>query len=129
MVINMIECVKMDKDNERKIRIIIADDHHLVRQALRTSMLKDTTIEVIGEASDGEEAVRLAIELSANMVIMDIGMPKLNGIEATRKIKEKCPSIAVLVLTVYDDEDYIYSIFEAGAAGYLTKGIVYCGFR
>lgn len=115
----------MDKGEERRIKVIIADDHQLVRQALITSMSKDTAIDVVGEARDGEEAVRLATELPADMVIMDIGLPKLNGIEATRKIKGKCPQIVILVLTVYDDEDYIYSIFEAGAAGYLTKGVVY----
>ncbi len=105
------------------VTIMLADDHPLLRQALRNVLETQTDFEIIAEASDGEEAVRLAVELIPNVVIMDIGMPKLNGLEATRQIKAKCPGIAILVLTVHDDSEHILSILEAGAAGYLTKSV------
>jgi len=102
---------------------MLADDHPLLRQALRSVLEKKPDFEIVAEASDGEEAVRLAVELVPNVVIMDISMPKLNGLEATRQIKAKCPNIAILVLTVHDDSEHILSILEAGAAGYLTKSV------
>jgi len=102
---------------------MLVDDHPLLRQALRSVLEKQTDFEIVAEASDGKEAVRLAVELVPNVVIMDIGMPKLNGLEATRQIKASCPSIAILVLTVHDDSEHILSILEAGAAGYLTKSV------
>jgi len=105
------------------ITIMLADDHPLLRQALRNVLETQTDFRIIAEASDGEEAVRLAVELVPNVVIMDIGMPRLNGLEATRQIKAKCPGIAILVLTVHDDSEHILSILEAGAAGYLTKSV------
>jgi len=80
-------------------------------------------MEVVGEAGDGEEAVKLANELKPDVIVMDIRMPKLNGIEATKKIKELEPSIAVLVLTAYENDQYIFALLEAGAAGYLLKGV------
>lgn len=116
---------EFDPNRERvdNITIMLADDHPLLRQALRNVLEKQTDFEIIAEASDGEEAVRLAVGLVPNVVIMDIGMPKLNGLEATQQIKAKCPSIAILVLTVHDDSEHILSILEAGAAGYLTKSV------
>ena len=105
------------------IRTLIADDHSLLREALREVLEKQPDIKVIAEASNGEEAVRLALQLVPDVVIMDIGMPKLNGLEATRQIKKQCPDIAVLVLTVYDDTQHVLSILEAGAMGYLTKSV------
>jgi len=113
----------LNRDRAENITIMLADDHPLLRQALRSVLEKQSDFEIIAEASDGEEAVRLAVELVPNVVIMDIGMPKLNGLEATRQIKAKCPSIAILVLTVHDDSEHILSILEAGAAGYLTKSV------
>jgi NarL family two-component system response regulator LiaR len=106
-----------------KIRIVLADDHPLLRQALKDVLEKQSDFEVIAEASDGEEAVRLATKLNPNVVIMDISMPKLNGLEATEQIKAKCPAIAVLVLTVHSDSEHILSILQAGAGGYLTKSV------
>jgi NarL family two-component system response regulator LiaR len=106
-----------------KIRIVLADDHPLLRQALKDVLAKQSDFEVIAEASDGEEAVRLATKLNPNVVIMDISMPKLNGLEATEQIKAKCPAIAVLVLTVHSDSEHILSILQAGAGGYLTKSV------
>lgn len=113
----------LNRERPDNISIMLADDHPLLRQALRSVLDKQADFKIIAEANDGEEAVRLAVELVPNVVIMDIGMPKLNGLEATRQIKAKCPSIAILVLTVYDDSEHILSILEAGAAGYLTKRV------
>jgi NarL family two-component system response regulator LiaR len=107
----------------QKTRIMLADDHPLLRQALRDVLEKQPDFEVIAEASDGEEAVKLATELLPHVVIMDISMPKLNGLEATKRIKANHPAIAVLVLTVHSDSEHILSILQAGAGGYLTKSV------
>ena len=112
-----------DTEHPGRTRILLADDHPLLRQALRNVLEKQDDFEIVAEAGDGEEAVRLATELIPNVVIMDISMPKINGLEATRQIKEKCPHIAVLVLTVHDDSEHVLSILDAGAAGYLTKSV------
>jgi NarL family two-component system response regulator LiaR len=106
-----------------KIKIVLADDHPLLRQALRDVLEKQPDFEVIAEASDGEEAVKLTTELLPDVVIMDISMPELNGLEATKQIKTSCPAIAVLVLTVHSDNEHILSILKAGAGGYLTKSV------
>jgi NarL family two-component system response regulator LiaR len=106
-----------------KTRIMLADDHPLLRQALRNVLEKQRDFEVIAEASDGEQAVKLATNLIPDVVIMDISMPKLNGLEATRQIKADCPRIAILVLTVHNDSEHVLSILQAGAGGYLTKSV------
>lgn len=102
------------------IRVVIAEDHTLVREGTR-QLLERRGIEVIGEAANGEEAVELARKLMPDLVLMDVSMPKLNGIEATRIIKERQPSVAVLVLTAYDDDQYVFALLQAGAAGYILK--------
>ena len=112
-----------NQDKPNKTKIMLADDHPLLRQALRNVLEKEHDFEVIAEASDGEEAVKLATKLIPDVVIMDISMPKLNGLEATRQIKANCPTIAVLVLTVHSDNEHILSILQAGAGGYLTKSV------
>jgi NarL family two-component system response regulator LiaR len=104
--------------------IIVADDHPVVRKALRNELDKENGFQVTAEASDGEEAVRLVTELEPTVVIMDIGMPKINGIEATRQIKAKCPDTIVLVLTIYDDIEHVLEILKSGADGYLTKSVL-----
>jgi NarL family two-component system response regulator LiaR len=106
-----------------KIKVIIADDHMLFREGTRNLIDKEKDMEVVGEASDGEEIVKLVDELLPHVVLMDIAMPKVNGIEATRHIKVHQPSIAVLVLTAYDNDQYIMALLEAGAAGYLLKNV------
>ena len=105
------------------IRILLADDHALVRQGTRELLDKQADLEVVAEAGDGREAVQLAIKMRPDVVIMDFAMPFLNGIEATRQIKAVAPSIAILVLTAYDSEQYIFAFLEAGAAGYLLKDV------
>jgi NarL family two-component system response regulator LiaR len=106
-----------------KIRILIADDHALVREGTRQRLEREEDFEVVGEAADGEEAVRLTKQLKPNVAIIDIAMPNLNGIEATKRIKESQPSTAVLVLSAYDNDQYIYAVLEAGASGYLLKNV------
>lgn len=123
VVQNMNTEITLNSDPEDITTILIADDHPLVRQALRGLLESQTDFKVVGEASDGEEAVNLAIGLVPDVVIMDITMPKMNGLIATRKIKTQCPDTRVLVLTVHSDNEHIMGILEAGAAGYLTKSV------
>ena len=104
-----------------KLTVLIADDHPLVREALHRALEGEEDIEVVAEANDGEEAVKFASELKPNVAVMDIVMPKINGIEATKKIKEIAPDTAILILTAYDDDEYVLGILDVGAAGYLLK--------
>lgn len=106
-----------------KIKVIIADDHVLFREGTRNLIEQEKDLEVVGEASDGEEAVELVTRLSPHVALMDIAMPKVNGVEATRQIKACQPSTAVLILTAYDNDQYILALLEAGAAGYLLKNV------
>jgi DNA-binding NarL/FixJ family response regulator len=106
-----------------KIRIMLAEDHVLVREGTKEMLDREEDMAVVAEAGDGEEAVRLATETDLDIVVMDIALPKLNGIEATKQIKEIRPGTAVLVLTAYDDDEYVFALLEAGAAGYLLKDV------
>jgi two-component system response regulator NreC len=105
----------------QEVKILIADDHQLVREALRQLCEKQEDFAVIAEARDGREAVKYACELVPDVIIMDITMPNMNGLEATRYIKTKLPQIGILVLTVHSDNEHIISILKAGASGFLTK--------
>ncbi len=102
-------------------RILLADDHGIVRQGLRAVLARDTSLEVIGESSDGREAVRLAEVLQPNVVIMDISMPRLNGIEAAKQIVKANPRTHIIILSMHSDETYLIRALQAGVKGYLLK--------
>lgn len=104
-----------------KIRILIADDHGIVRKGLRLQLEQHEEFQVVGEASDGREAVRLAEELSPDVIIMDIAMPNLNGIQATTQLVKKNPKLGVIILSMHSDESYLTRTLSAGAKGYLLK--------
>jgi len=106
-----------------KIRILLAEDHAVVRESIARFLEKEPDFEVVAEAADGEETVRLASELKPDVIVLDVAMPKLNGIEATRQIKATQPSVSILILTAYDYDQYIFALLEAGAAGYLLKDV------
>lgn len=103
------------------IRILLADDHAVVRAGLRMLLGADAELQIVGEAETGAEALRLAAELEPDVVLMDISMPDLNGIEATRRIKAAHPDIAVLALTMHEDDQYFFEMLAAGASGYVPK--------
>ena len=104
-----------------KIRILLADDHGIVRKGLRLQLEQNSTFEVVGEATDGRGAVRMSEELGPDIVIMDIAMPNLNGIQATTQIVKKNPQTGVIILSMHSDETYITRALAAGAKGYLLK--------
>jgi len=106
-----------------RIQIIIADDHGVVREGTRELLQKEEDLNVVGDAGDGEEAVRLGREFKPDVAIVDINMPRLNGIEVTKQIKAISPKTAVLILTAYDYDQYVFALLDAGAAGYLLKDI------
>jgi len=103
------------------IKVLVAEDHLITRQGICRLLEDEGALTVIGEAGDGEEAVQMVTEMQPDVVIMDVAMPKLNGIEATRQIKLIRPATAVLILSAYDDDEYVFGLVEAGAAGYLLK--------
>jgi len=105
------------------IKVLIADDHAVVREGTRQILEQEADLDVVAEAGDGEEAVRLAGDFKPDVAMIDIAMPKVDGIEATRRIKALYPTIAVLILTAYDDDQFVFSLLEAGAAGYLLKSV------
>jgi DNA-binding NarL/FixJ family response regulator len=104
------------------LRVVVVDDHPLYREGLVTAMAAMPGVEVVGEAEDGEQAVALAAELVPDIVVMDLHMPRLNGIDATRRISAAQPSVAVLVLTMLEGDDSVFAAVRAGARGYLLKG-------
>jgi DNA-binding NarL/FixJ family response regulator len=105
------------------IEVMLVEDHTLVREGTRELLEREEDIRITAEAGDGEEAVRLAAIHRPDVVVMDIAMPRLNGIEAARRMKESNPATAVLVLTAYDDDQYVFGLLEVGAAGYLLKDV------
>ncbi len=107
---------------QRGVRVLLADDHKMVREGFRSLIESDPQLEVAGEAANGEEAVELARLLQPDVIVMDINMPRMNGIEATRRIKSEMPHIAIIGLSVHDDRGLTASMLDAGAACYLTKG-------
>jgi DNA-binding NarL/FixJ family response regulator len=106
---------------EDTIRVLIADDHPLFREGMRGRLDRVADVAVVGEAASGDEAVELAHKLEPDVILMDIKMPGLNGIEATREIQQASPQIGVLVLTMFEDDDSVFAAMRAGAKGYLLK--------
>jgi DNA-binding NarL/FixJ family response regulator len=106
---------------EDTIRVLIADDHPLFREGMRGRLDRVADVAVVGEAASGDEAVQLAHKLEPDVILMDIKMPGLNGIEATREIQQASPQIGVLVLTMFEDDDSVFAAMRAGAKGYLLK--------
>jgi two-component system response regulator NreC len=104
-----------------KIRVLLADDHALVRSGLIKLLEPHKDIAIVGEAEDGEEAIRFAKQLHPDVVIIDLSMPKVNGIEAAKTLRRDCPETRVLVLTMHENEEYVYQIFRSGAGGYILK--------
>ncbi len=104
-----------------KLRILIVDDHGIVRAGVRSLLEGQPDIEVVGEAAGGEEAIEKALQLRPELVLMDIAMPGMNGIEATRRVKKELPDVSVLVLSMHDDEEFFFPVLRAGASGYILK--------
>ncbi|AUO14218.1 response regulator [Priestia megaterium] len=104
-----------------KIKILIADDHHVVRKGLVFFLQTQPDLEIVGEASNGEEALKLATSLDPHIVLMDLSMPVLDGIEATKELKKQAPHIQVMILTSFSDQDHVIPALEAGASGYQLK--------
>ncbi|MBE4906834.1 response regulator transcription factor [Bacillus luteolus] len=105
------------------IRVLIADDHHVVRRGLLFFLKTQKEIEIVGEATNGKEAVELVEQLKPDVVLMDLVMPEMDGIEATKRIKEKHPDIHILILTSFSDQDHVIPAIQAGATGYQLKDI------
>ncbi len=105
----------------QKIRVILAEDHTVVRQGLRALLAAEGDIEIVGEAENGRQAIQLVKKFLPDVAVIDIAMPVLNGLEATRQIAKTIPSTKVLILSSYSDDEYVHQLTEAGAAGYLVK--------
>jgi two-component system response regulator NreC len=103
------------------IKVLLADDHAILRSGLSRLLGEEKDIEVVGEASDGREAIQKVQELEPDIVLMDIGMPVMNGMEATKQIKKRNRDVKVLVLTMHDNEEYLFQVLQAGASGYVLK--------
>ena len=106
----------------KRIRVLIADDYLVFRRGMRAVLGAEPDTELVGEATDGEEAVTLALELHPDVILMDLNMPKMSGIEATRRILEASPDTAILMLTMLQDDDSVFAAMGAGAHGYVLKG-------
>ncbi len=111
------------------VRLLLVDDHELMRQGLRSILEGDEQVEVVGEAASGRDAVALARSLAPDVVVMDVAMKDLNGIEATRQIRAECPKVKVIALSSHSDSRYVSAILEAGACGYVLKANAYDDLR
>jgi DNA-binding NarL/FixJ family response regulator len=113
----------VNNSGRHPIRVLLVDDHTILREGIRALLADEPEIVVVGEAGDGEEAVERVQALRPDVVLMDMVMPKMNGLEATRLIKECAPEVKVLILSMYDDDEYVQQVIQAGAAGYVLKGV------
>ena len=104
-----------------KIKVLLVDDHNIVRNGIKMMIQENPALDIIGEASNGKEAIELILETPPDVVISDITMPEMNGLELTEELSNKFPDIKVLILTMHEDEDYVVKAFEVGALGYLPK--------
>ena len=111
----------MKTPDQKRIRLLLVDDHPLMREGIRSSLAKCESFEIVGEAGNGEEAVRKAKELMADVVLMDINMPGMNGLEATELMRREAPHSKVLILTVHKNPEYVRKIIQCGARGYVLK--------
>ena len=109
------------KERCESVRIAIVDDHHLAREGLRDMLADEPSFEVVGEAANGREALRLCSRLRPNLIFMDVRMPEMDGLTATREIKQTYPKISVLMMTMHENPDYLLEAIKAGAAGYVLK--------
>ena len=114
----------MNASKSDPIRVLLVDDHAILRQGVHALLAREPDILVVGEAEDGQQAVDLVEELHPDVVIMDIVMPRMNGLEATRRLKELHPEVRTLILSMYDDQEYVVQIIQAGACGYVLKRVV-----
>lgn len=103
------------------IRLLLVDDHAVVRSGLRMMLDNERDVEIVGEAASAAEAIEAAMRLKPNVILMDIGLPDLSGIDATREIKKRAPDIFIVALTIHEDEEYFFKMLEAGASGYVPK--------
>lgn len=103
------------------IRLLLVDDHAVVRSGLRMMLENEADAEIVGEASSAAEAIEAAMRLKPNVILMDIGLPDLSGIEATREIKKRVSDVSIVALTIHEDEEYFFKMLEAGASGYVPK--------
>ncbi|MGH2425056.1 MAG: response regulator [bacterium] len=104
-----------------KIRVLLADDHAIVREGVKMILAKEPDFEVVGEAQDGQQALELVERMKPNVVVMDISMPEMGGIEATQQVKERYAGVNVIALTMHEDESYVFKLLRAGASGYVLK--------
>jgi two-component system response regulator NreC len=102
-------------------RLLLVDDHAVVRSGLRMMLENERDVEIIGEAATASEALEAAVRLKPNVILMDIGLPDMSGIDATREIKKRCPDASIVALTIHEDEEYFFKMLEAGASGYVPK--------
>ena len=102
-------------------RLLLVDDHAVVRSGLRMLLENERDVEIIGEAATAAEALESALRLKPNVILMDIGLPDMSGIDATREIKKRCPEVSIVALTIHEDEEYFFKMLEAGASGYVPK--------
>ncbi|MEW6158390.1 MAG: response regulator transcription factor [Verrucomicrobiota bacterium] len=110
-----------DRESVGKLRLLLVDDHPLVREGIRASLESRPDFEIVAQAGNGREAVERARVLQPDLVLMDISMPGLNGLEATKLLLKECPGVAVLILTVHDNQEYILEVMKSGARGYVLK--------